>query len=229
MVGMPAHASTPTTFDGFTDEAFEFYDGLVADNSKAYWTEHKHTYEGHVRAPMQALLDSLAPIFGAAPAMFRPYRDVRFSADKSPYKTAQGGFLELAHGVGYWMQLDAEGISVGGGFHAHDKAQTQHFRAAVDDETNGRRLATVVGKLVKAGYAIGGDAVRTRPRGVPADHPRLDLMRHESLTVSRRIEPIECVSPEFATTLTDAWRTIKPLVTWLGDHARPSAHNISAP
>jgi uncharacterized protein (TIGR02453 family) len=223
MVGMPARAPASTTFDGFSDDAFEFYEGLVADNTKAYWTEHKHVYEQHVRTPMQALLDSLALTFDATPAMFRPYRDVRFSADKSPYKTAQGGFLELTHGVGYWMQLDAEGISVGGGFHTHDKAQTQRFRHAVDDETTGRRLANVVGKLVKQGYAIGGDAVRTRPRGVPADHPRLDLMRHESLTVWRRIEPTARLSPDFASTLTTHWRSIKPLVMWLGENARPAA------
>src|SRR5262245_31491419 len=158
-----------TAFTGFSDEAFEFYEGLVADNSKAYWTAHKHVYEDRVRAPMQALLESLSARFDGTPAMLRPYRDVRFSADKSPYKTAQGGFLEVAHGVGYWMQLDADGIMVGGGFHAHDKAQTARFRAAIDEEISGKRLVTVVGKLVKGGYAVGGDAVRTRPRGVPAD------------------------------------------------------------
>jgi uncharacterized protein (TIGR02453 family) len=225
MEPMPAR-TRPSTKACFTDEAFEFYEGLVADNSKAYWTAHKHVYEQHVRAPMQALLDELAPTFGATPAMFRPYRDVRFSADKSPYKTAQGGFLELAHGVGYWMQLDAGGISVGGGFHTHDKEQTQRFRAAVDNETTGRTLASAVRRLVKEGYAVGGDAVRTRPRGVPADHPRLDLMRHESLTVARRLDPDLCVSPDFAPALATHWRAITPLVAWLGEHARPSgAHS----
>jgi uncharacterized protein (TIGR02453 family) len=222
MSGMAARTST-TDFDGFSDEAFEFYEGLVADNSKAYWTEHKHVYEQHVRSPMQALLDSLAPAFGATPTMFRPYRDVRFGADKSPYKTAQGGFLEVAHGVGYWMQLDAAGVAVGGGFHSHDKAQTARFRAAVDNDLTGRALAAAVSKLVKAGYAIGGDAVRTRPRGVPADHPRLELMRHESLTVSRRLDPADCLSPDFTKTLAGQWRKISPLVDWCGDHASPSA------
>jgi uncharacterized protein (TIGR02453 family) len=171
---------------------------------------------------MQALLESLASRFDGTPAMFRPYRDVRFSADKSPYKTAQGGFLEIASGLGYWMQLDADGIMVGGGFHAHDKAQTARFRAAVDEDISGGKLVAVVGKLVKGGYAVGGGAVRTRPRGVPADHPRLDLMRHESLTVSRRLDPAECVSPTFAKALTDHWKAVAPLVEWCRDYARPS-------
>jgi uncharacterized protein (TIGR02453 family) len=217
-----AGRTTAVTFDGFSDEAFEFYEGLVADNSKAYWTAHKSVYEDRVRAPMQALLESLAPRFDGTPAMFRPYRDVRFSADKSPYKTAQGGFLEIASGLGYWMQLDADGIMVGGGFHAHDKAQTARFRAAVDEDISGRNLVAVVAKLVKGGYAVGGGAVRTRPRGVPADHPRLDLIRHESLTVSRRLDPAECVSPTFAKALTGHWKAVAPLVEWCRDNARPS-------
>jgi uncharacterized protein (TIGR02453 family) len=221
MVAM-AGRTAATAFTGFSDEAFEFYEGLVADNSKAYWTAHKHVYEDRVRAPMQALLESLAARFDGTPAMFRPYRDVRFSADKSPYKTAQGGFLETAHGLGYWMQLDADGIMVGGGFHAHDKAQTARFRAAIDNGISGPKLVAVVGKLVKGGYAIGGDAVRTRPRGVAADHPRLDLMRHESLTVSRRLEPAECVAPDFATVLTRHWKSVTPLVDWCRSYAQPT-------
>ena len=77
----------------FDDAAFAFYEGLRADNSKTYWTANKSVYERAVREPMRALLDDLAPVFDAEPALFRPYRDVRFSKDKSPYKTHQGGFL----------------------------------------------------------------------------------------------------------------------------------------
>jgi len=221
MVGMAGRAAV-TAFNGFSDEAFEFYEGLVADNSKAYWTAHKDIYEDQVRGPMHALLESLAPRFKGTPAMFRPYRDVRFSADKSPYKTAQGGFLEIAHGVGYWMQLDADGIMVGGGFHSHDKAQTARFRAAVDNDISGPTLAAAVSKLVKNGYAIGGEAVRTRPRGVAPDHPRLYLMRHESLTVSRRLDPAECVAPDFAKVLAGHRKSVTPLVSWCDSYARPA-------
>ena len=59
-------------FTGFGDDAFEFYEGLTADNSKTYWTAHKHVYETAVRAPMTALLDALAPVFDATPVIFRP-------------------------------------------------------------------------------------------------------------------------------------------------------------
>ena len=69
------------SFDGFPDEALVFYEGLEADNSKAYWTDHKAVYDGCVAAPMKALLEELTS-FGEA-KLFRPYRDVRFSKDKS--------------------------------------------------------------------------------------------------------------------------------------------------
>ncbi len=71
-------------FRGWTAEAIEFYEGLEADNSKTYWNENKSVYENLVLRPMTELLDELAPEFGEA-KLFRPYRDVRFSADKAPY------------------------------------------------------------------------------------------------------------------------------------------------
>ena len=91
------------TFDGWPEEALEFYEGLTADNSKAYWTAHKAVYEDAVLRPMTELVEELAAEFGEA-KIFRPYRDVRFSADKSPYKTHIGAVI----GTGY-VQLSADG------------------------------------------------------------------------------------------------------------------------
>ena len=101
------------TFDGFPDEALVFYEGLEADNSKTYWTRNKAAYDAHVRAPLQALLDEVAPDFGT-PKVFRPYRDVRFSNDKTPYKTHQGAVVHPeGAGAGSWyVQLSADGLLV---------------------------------------------------------------------------------------------------------------------
>ena len=98
------------TFNGWPAEALEFYEGLAADNSKAYWTAHKDSYERDVYAPMAALLAELEPDFGEGKT-FRPYRDVRFSADKSPYKTNIGATV----GDDGYVQLDARGLAVGSG------------------------------------------------------------------------------------------------------------------
>src|SRR5580693_6912954 len=100
---IPAIRSGAMTFQGWPEEALDFYEGLEADNSKTYWLGHKQTYESCVLAPMTELLAELAPDYGEG-KIFRPYRDVRFSADKSPYKTAIGAVI----GPGY-VQLSARG------------------------------------------------------------------------------------------------------------------------
>jgi uncharacterized protein (TIGR02453 family) len=205
-------------FNGFPDEAFAFYEGLLADNSKPYWTAHKHEYESFVREPLLALVDALGPAYGEA-KLFRPYRDVRFSPDKSPYKTAQGAFCAVAEGVGYYVQIDADGLYTAGGFHAHTRDQTARYRAAVDDDASGAQLEKVMKTLARQGFEPGGDQVKTRPRGCPADHPRLELMRHESLTAGRRHPPAAQLSTPAALDLvrTD-WRRLRPLVDWILTH-----------
>jgi len=77
------------SFSGWPEEALDFYDGLAADNSKTYWTAHRQIYEAAVLRPMTELVEELAPEFGEA-KIFRPYRDIRFSKDKTPYKTHIG-------------------------------------------------------------------------------------------------------------------------------------------
>lgn len=205
-------------FNGFPDQAFAFYEGLLADNSKPYWTAHKHEYDSFVREPLLALLDALGPAYGEA-KVFRPYRDVRFSSDKSPYKTHQGAFCEVAEGVGYYVQVDADGLYTAGGFHAHTRDQTARYRAAVDDDAAGGQLEKIMKTLVRHGFEPGGDRVKTRPRGCPADHPRLALMRHESLIAGHRHPATADLSTPAALDLvrTD-WRRLRPLVDWVLTH-----------
>lgn len=207
-----------TAFTGFPDEAFVFYEGLAADNSKTYWTAHKDVYESCVRGPMQALVDELAPTYGDA-KIFRPYRDVRFSADKSPYKDHQGAYFAVAGEIGYYVQVDADGLFTAGGFYGHTREQTARYRAAVDDDRTGARLVSIVARLGRQGFTIEGERVRTRPRGCPPDHPRLELMRHASLYASRRHEPGPRVeSAEALDIVRDDWRALAPLVEWLATH-----------
>jgi uncharacterized protein (TIGR02453 family) len=205
-------------FIGFPDEAFAFYEGLSADNSKTYWTQHKSTYESAVRDPLRALVDELGPKFGEL-KVFRPYRDVRFSADKSPYKTHQGAFCEQAGGVGFYLQLDADGLLTAGGFYAHSREQTARYRAAVDSDSAGRELEKIMKTLGRYGFEQGGDRVRTRPRGCPPDHPRLDLMRHESLTAAHRLPATtELSTPAALDLVRTDWRRLRPLVDWVLTH-----------
>jgi uncharacterized protein (TIGR02453 family) len=210
------------TFAGFSPEAFDFYEGLEADNSKTYWTAHRDTYDRCVREPMAALLASLEPEFGVG-QLFRPYRDVRFSRDKSPYKTAQGAFVSVAVGIGYYMQLDASGLYVGGGFHHHAPDQVERYRAAVDATESGERLQAILVDVTRAGFDVGGEQLKTRPRGYDADHPRIDLLRHKSLTAGRSNAGVAWLeTPEAAARVRQQWQTLAPLIDWI-------ATNVGAP
>ncbi|MGW0017291.1 DUF2461 domain-containing protein [Rhodococcus sp. NPDC003382] len=202
-------------FTGFPVAALDFYEDLEADNSKAFWAAHKAVYDDCVRGPMLALLAELEPEFGTG-KVFRPYRDVRFSKDKTPYKTHQGGFVQTAPGVGYYVQVDAAGLVVAGGFYAGSGAQIEAYRAAVDDERRGTQLEKLVRKLRRDGFEIGGAQLKTRPRGVDPEHPRLDLMRHKALTAGRTEQsPPWLDSARTLDEVRDAWRRFRPLVEWL--------------
>jgi uncharacterized protein (TIGR02453 family) len=201
-------------FGGFPATAFDFYAGLRADNSKAYWSSHRDVYDGSVRAPLAALLDDLAGEFGGEVSLFRPFRDIRFARDKSPYKTHQGGFAEVAPGVGYHLQIDADGLLVSGGFHARDAAHTRAYRAAVTEPGSGERLAAVAASLTEAGFTIEGE--QTRPRGIPPDHPRLDLVRRKWLTAGRRYPPSPRLADQPAAALVRSdWARLRPLIDWI--------------
>jgi hypothetical protein len=103
-------------FTGIPAEAFDFYDGLVADNSRIYWGEHKHEYQKFVKEPLIALATELGPEFGEA-HMYRPYRDLRFGKDKTPYKDHQGMFVESKNGLGWYLQLSGAGVMIAGGWY----------------------------------------------------------------------------------------------------------------
>ena len=159
-------------FRGWPIEALEFFEGLEADNSKAYWQANKGTYERLVRAPMEDLLAELEPEFGEA-HVFRPYRDVRFSHDKSPYKTAIGATV----GAGY-VQLNARGLAAGCGMWEMAPDQLERFREAIDEDATGGELASFVTAARNAGVDVmSREELKTAPRGYPKDHPRIELLR----------------------------------------------------
>ena len=175
------------TFEGFPDEGLVFYEGLEADNSRTYWTRGRQAYDAFVRAPMQALLDELAGEFGA-PKLFRPYRDVRFSNDKTPYKTHQGAVVNPdGRGAGAWyVQLSADGLMVAGGCWRLESDQVARYRRAVADDVQGPRLRAEVDRLATAGWTIDGERLVRVPAGFDRDGDRADLLRHRSLHASRR-------------------------------------------
>jgi uncharacterized protein (TIGR02453 family) len=205
-------------FTGFPPQAVDFYAQLEGDNTKEFWTAHKAIWEATARDPMLALLDTLAGEFGPA-TPFRPYRDVRFSADKSPYKTHLGAVAGPSKGAGCYVQLSADGLAVGGGFHSHGAAQTARFRAAVAAPASGEALEKIVNSLRGKGFAVMGASVKTAPRGYPKDHPRIELLRLAELMVIRQLgTPAWLATARAATEVAKAWRQVRPLADWIGQH-----------
>jgi uncharacterized protein (TIGR02453 family) len=163
-------------FTGWPVEALEFFEGLEVENTKAYWQRNRNVYDTVVRAPMEALLAELEPDHGEG-RIFRPYRDVRFSRDKSPYKTHIGAMV----GEGY-VQLNAEGLAAGCGMWEMAPDQLERYREAVDEQDQGEALVAVVAAARKARLTVmSHDELKTAPRGYPKDHPRIELLRYKGI------------------------------------------------
>lgn len=208
------------TFEGFPTEAFRFYADLSADNSKEFWQQHREVYERAVRAPMVALAEALSAEFGDV-TVLRPQRDSRFSNDKSPYKIYQGAYVDLAVCLGFWVQIDATGLYASGRFYPYDPKEVARYRAAVDDAGTGAELESVVADLRRSGCEIGGERLRTRPRGYPESHPRLDLLRHKKLDVGRRFAVESWLhSPEALDRVRATWHDVRPLLDWVAKTIR---------
>jgi uncharacterized protein (TIGR02453 family) len=206
-------------FSGWPEEALEFYEGLEADNSKTYWTAQKAVYEQKVLGPMTELLDELAAEFGET-KIFRPYRDVRFSKDKSPYKTHMGAML----GGGY-VQFSASGLAVGDGMYGMASDQLDRYRQAVAGDETGGELERVITGIKREGYGVHGrDVLKSAPRGYPADHPRIELLRYKGIVAWQEwpVEPwLETAAAKDR--ITSFLRAARPLGGWLETHVGPSA------
>jgi uncharacterized protein (TIGR02453 family) len=218
-----ASQPSPARFDGFPEEALDFYEGLEADNSKAYWTDRREVYERAVRGPLQALLDDLEPEFGAG-KIFRPYRDVRFSADKSPYKTAAAALVPAQNGgASFYVQISARGLFVGAGCYHMSRDQLARYRTAVLQDGPGRELARVSEGLAGAEFELHGERLQRVPRGIDPAHPRAGLLRYKGLAAMRDfgVQPwLE--TPQCREAVADAWRSAGPLVGWLERQVGPA-------
>ncbi|WP_120520595.1 DUF2461 domain-containing protein [Arthrobacter celericrescens] len=209
------------TFQGIPREAFSFYAELEQNNNREWWLEHKDTYDAAVKEPLTALLEQLEPQFGPA-KIFRPYRDVRFSQDKSPYKTAQGAFAAEQEGLGFYLHLAADGLTLGGGCHTYSPAQLARFRESVAAPASGEELEGIVSQITEAGYSLGGEKLKTVPRGFDKDHPRAELLKHKALSAGLELgEPDWLSTPAAAGEIASRWEVLRPLVDWVTKHAAP--------
>lgn len=204
-------------FSGWPEEALDFYDGLAADNTKTYWTANKAVYTDKILAPMTELTEELAAEFGE-PKIFRPYRDIRFSKDKTPYKTHIGAVV----GGACYVQLSVEGLGAGAGMWEMNPEQLGRYREAVAGDLFGPELERIAAGLEQDGITVHGHAVlKSAPRGYPADHPRIALLRYKGLTAWQEWPAGAWLeSAQVKERVISFFRTTMPLRTWLHDHVR---------
>jgi uncharacterized protein (TIGR02453 family) len=199
-------------FDGFPVSALDFYEDLENDNSKSFWTANKHIYDSAVRAPLEALVAELQDEFGPS-KIFRPYRDVRFAKDKSPYKTQQGAYFPQAH---RYLHISAAGLFVGGGYYEMSGEQVGRYRRAVDDDVASAALMSALSRSRRAKLELGGEQLTRVPSGYPKEHPRADLLRRKSLVLRKELGFGDWLQTRRAKAqILSTWRAMGPLIDWL--------------
>ena len=170
-----------------------------------------------------------ATVWGCRGSLATPGADtVRYGGNTSCVEVTldSGHRIVLDAGTGMrplGVQVNGDGLMTGGGFYPTGPDQLPRLRAAIDAPRSGQQLHGVIDDLARAGFDLGGDRVATRPRGVPADHPRLELMRFKNLIAKREHgAPAWASTPEVVDHVRADWRAVRPLVDWLTAHVGAS-------
>ncbi len=221
------------SFSGFPDPDATFFLELADKQSREWFQAHKQQHQEQYVLPMKALLAEVAPNIAGLfpgrtvsdPRIFRINRDVRFSADKSPYKTHVGGWLGFDRPEGtpplpavVYVQLGTESF-VGAGHYVLDPGQLARFRFAIADNGTGPALQKIIAKLEKAGHKPEAhDALKRVPKGIDPAHPRADMLKWKSLTDRYPSPARETVgSAGFVDWLAARTKEAAPLINWLAD------------
>ncbi len=238
---MMPRATDPTEFTGFADP--KFFKELAKHQTREWFSANKAMYDMGFAKPMQLLLDELVQKLDrsfpdcelGAGKVFRIHRDVRFSKDKSPYKTHVAGMIPVRIGSGkitetpaaMYLQVgcDADGKPshmAGAGLYLMDKVQLEKYRAAVLDAKKGGELAKLVSALVKKGASIeAGEVLKNPPRGVDPEHPRSELLKKKGLVAMYEGIPAATLkSRELVAQLAERGKAMAPLVRWLAWNTR---------
>jgi uncharacterized protein (TIGR02453 family) len=234
---MPAPPTREIGMPHFEREALAFLRGLARNNRKPWFEAHREDYERHVRQPMAELVElvhlrfaEFAPEMVGDPkrSMFRIHRDVRFSGDKSPYKTHAASWFfhrdgtakvgREAHGggAGFYFHLEPGASFVGGGCWMPPRPALRRFRAAIAEDPRGfERIALAPGLRRRFGGLSGEEMLKRAPRGYPEDHPAVRWLRYQSFTMGRPLSDAQVTGARLVPILEADYRALLPLVRWL--------------
>jgi uncharacterized protein (TIGR02453 family) len=208
------------TTSGFGPKATRFFQDLEDDNSREFWTAHSDIYEREVKQPMTELLESLPEKYQPF-RLFRMNRDLRFTKDKSPYKTHLGAISD-AGGRDYYLHLDGTGLMVAAGTYMMEPDQLERYRSAVDDDHSGQALERILADLEERSvqtHDIGVPTLKSAPRGYSKDHPRVELLRQKGLVGYRALTGAKLRNGGAVRDFVmETFEACGPLVAWLGEH-----------
>ena len=226
-------ATSTATFTGFEPDAIKFLIDLALNNERDWFQPRKAEYQRLLKEPMESLVAALVDRFQARDipleadprrAVFRIYRDTRFSKDKSPYKTNVGASIpwvegtagESGHGLGAYLHFQPGEMFVGGGMYMMERPRLEAFRRAVVEETD--RVLGVVEEpaFVRTfGGVRGHETLKRVPPGYPADHPQAELLKAKDVTFGRHMDDDEFLSPRLADFIADDLATAVPVFRFL--------------
>jgi uncharacterized protein (TIGR02453 family) len=230
-------ATTPHVFTGFRPEAIQFLADLAENNDRSWFTPRKPDYERLLKHPLEALCVALDERFRArvvplsadpARSPFRIYRDVRFSKDKSPYKTnisasfpwsvsdADGSQAERdGADPGGYFHLGPGEVYVGGGMWHPSAAKLSAFRNAVVDDPSGVRRLVDEPRFAATFGPLSGETLKRVPAGFRADHPEAELLKHKDVTFGHRLSDADVLSPGLPDVIVDSFEIAVPVMRWL--------------
>lgn len=218
-------------FEGFPPETLQFLRQLAKNNNREWFMAHKPVYETKVKGPMIELLRALQPelkrfapeiVYDPARSIFRIYRDIRFSADKSPYKTHISAYMSPAapsrvEKAGLYLHLEPARLLIAGGLYRPPAPALRAVRHhIVDNEAAVRRILRSR-EFVRLFGELGGEMLSRTPRGFPADHSAADLLRHKDFIVTVERPARFAESRELLPLAAKHFKAMMPLIRFLNE------------
>ncbi|MBI1184015.1 TIGR02453 family protein [bacterium] len=207
-------------------EVLNFLSALKENNNKEWFAAHKKTYE-KAKKQVDAFATELGQLMlkhdniDPKAKIFRIYRDVRFSTDKTPYKTNfAGSYTRLSPALrgGYYFHISPEESFVGGGFWQPEKDDLQLIREQIQQDAQPLRQAINNSKFQAYFGELGGEQLKTSPKGFDKEDPAIDLLRYKSFVVMHKFEPDEVAAPDFAHAVNEGFMLMRPFFDVMSDY-----------
>jgi len=203
-------------------ELFQFLKDLKANNTREWFNDHKPTFQFH-QTEVKAFYQEVEGRLGQSDLIekhkvFRIYRDVRFSKDKTPYKTRFAGYFIRATKElrgGYYLNIEPGNCIVGGGFYGPESDDLKRIRKEFEQDDSEIR-AILNNKKFKSTFGeLQGEELKSAPRGFDPEHPAIDLIRKKQFYVIRKFTDKEVQSPDFTNQVIETYQTIIPFFDYM--------------